>query len=509
MPTKRADSLKASTHSKHFGSSLTHWPVLFGAILLTVALSKTHGSFHEIWIWALPACLGLFAVSFFGFRSQPENLNASARPANLALFVVCGCLLAAFAKIIFFGIPNQTLPANHEYYEPSRAFLFDWIRGLNGFAALSAIACLIASRFSKVKSAETLFYLTVFAIGVSLLLDLSLSPRPWIDVWTVHEDAVASLLRFENPYSQTYASVYPKSLEESFLPFGVIFIYLPGVLYLMAPFKLLGLDVRVALVFAHIASALLLKAIAQKQNSRLGTYAVSLLFLALPFTPYLMLMGWNDTFTLLFVLFCAYSLATKSPRFFFVSLLGLALIKPHIALVLPLLLWHGCRRLQLPVLRTFTLLVGAGLLLCAPFLISDWRNFLGSQYGLHFLRGTYSKTVPERLDSFNLLYFLKYRWDFTLPYLTPLVALGSWAVVLWRLGKSPTLTQVFLGAGISLLALFIFAPAAFLNYYWVVLGFIYASLALQPFAADPANSADTVPLDSARSKRQTARHAAI
>lgn len=432
--------------------------LLLSFLILVAGLFITHGVLDLNWIWTLPASVIAFLLS------QTKFAPFDVKWLMLALVVV------GFALQIVGVLPNLYVQANYSYYERSRMALVPVIEGLYAVCIAGAIACvsLKSERWSNIA-----FHFTVFAYLTSLVVGISLCPRPWIDVWTVHEDATSALLHGQNPYAQIYANIYPLDLQKSFTPWGILFVYMPGVLYLFAPFKALGFDTRIAIAFAYASSALILKAIGKENKMP------ALLFLAIPFGPYTVNMAWNDAFTVTFALLYVLAMVKKDKRLFYLSIIGLALIKEHVYVCFPFMIWYGARRLDLKFWSTALKQAAISLALCVPFLIWSWRDFLGSQHGLHFLKGDYATSMPERLDSFGLLFPIKYDLGLDIPFLGPLMMLAAAAVAIWWLYKNPTLKRALAASSLVMFITIIFAPAAFLNYYCVVIAMMLAGLAIQ------------------------------
>ena len=440
--------------------------VVLGLLVMGAALFGSQGIFHLNWLWALPTALFLF---FF----QPA---AFIREGWEKIIIVVPAIGFGIATFLMTSTSREA--AHILYSEPDRNSLLVASQILLWIAAGGSIACLTAAFRQKRTAADLSFYGTLLFLGFGLVTILFASPRPWIDVWTVQEEAANAFIHGINPYTFHYYNIYPAVAQTMLNPFGDIFVYMPGVIYLMAPFKYLGLDTRLSLVFFHLISALLLLSIGQKsykQNS-FHAYLPVLLFAIYPLLPYMTDQGWNDTFSITFLILCFWSLQNKSWFWFLASISGMFLIKQHIFLFLPLFAWVGSRTFKKNFFVTGFLALLPGLLLCVPFLIWGWRDFLGSLYGLQFLNHPGEHLVPDRIDAFNLLNWitqaLHLRPSFLFPVTTVVVFFGTF----WKMRESLDLRLMSRICGCGLLAMFIFAPASFVNYYWFVLTFFFLNL---------------------------------
>lgn len=465
-------------NSNSSGSASFYSWSLLGVVILTLGLMQSRGQFAIDWIWILPASLLFFIIGEMGWGSSWfEKIKPT-------VSLTMRCLPSLFLLLTaYYMLPNQTFPATFEYYEPIRYEQIGWSQGILFLCSILALLCQFFEIKGRARLANITFQSLFLLLGLTLLMSLVISPRPWIDVWSVEEAAARAFLEGQNPYTLHYNDLYPQALLNRFLPFGVILPYMPGVFYLMAPFKFLGMDVRVSLVFAHLLTGLLLVSIARKRSSSLGQYYPALFFLALPYSIFIIQQSWNEGLTVMFMVLYAWSVVQKNKTFFFISMIGMVLIKEHVYIALPFLFWFGTRELKIKFWPSALLFTGICLVLCLPYLIWDWREFLGSQYGLAFLRGNFSRAVPERTDSFGIFYWLKYAAGIQIPYLTGWITLMGLSFATWRIYKRPELATVLQMMGFVMLLLFTFATSAFLNYYWVPMGFFVLAMAAQQGSA--------------------------
>jgi hypothetical protein len=446
-------------------------------LLLATGLYFTYGIFSLPFITVLP-----IALAFAIFEFPTPAWFARAR-AGIFLTVILFFLFWAGVSLL----PEQQwlrsmiLDVANQKYLPAMRILF-------GFAGIATIALYFACRYGS-RLAPWMFAAVLVAMLSSFALIIPTSPNAQIDVWTVHEEAAQAFVNGTNPYKFEYTNIFKEELRPYLTPGGVTFSYLPGVFIWMAPWKALGLDTRYSQLLTRLLTCLLLVLIARRATGRRDfmTYVPALLFITLPLNTFFIVRAWNDDISMMCYALAAYGMISRRPWALFIATNFLLLHKQHAIFFVPILFWFAWREWR----DKWAWLKGsivAGLV-CGGYLIADWRNFLGSLYGLTFLKFPNIHTVfLERRDPFSLMNYLhlfagvKSSWFFllVLAVMIYFVLRANW--------KRPEPSSVLRGMGAMCLALFITAPIAFANYYQFALGLILIGFAATRETTKPAPS---------------------
>jgi hypothetical protein len=301
-------------------------------------------------------------------------------------------------------------------------------------------------------------------LAVSAVVQLALlahAPAPG-DVGIVGHDSVSALLHGHNPYTLTFPNPYeparthlffnPEDLVGNRLDFG--YAYLPVSLLGGVPGFVLG-NVAYSYVAALLALTVLLHRLAVDSTGR----ALSLVPLAMPFTPQLLVNQWVEPIAMLCLGLCAWGW-TRSRTGVAAGGLGLLLAsKQYVVVALPLL-WLFRRgvslRATLGALALAAVLVGS-------FALLDLGAFWHSTVWLQF-------HLPLREDSVSI----PAGWSRTFgspppALLGPVAILAGFAVsTLVALRGRATATSFSLGVGLSLLATVVLSEHAFSNYYALI-----------------------------------------
>lgn len=222
---------------------------------------------------------------------------------------------------------------------------------------------------------QGLAVLLLVVVLVGLLLWLPLENLPgWGWDFAVFRAGSKSILSGDNPYLTESIVVHADGAELATIPF---FVYAPHFGLLISPLALLPPDLASRLWFAanlvFVISSIAI--LASVFRWRPGIIALSLLFLLLALHPALRtLLGVGQSAALLLFLFSlmVYSLS-KGHQTAAGVCLGLALFKPHLALVLPFLAWRRQWRAVLTSLGTF-----AALNIAFITLADDWLRAMVS-----------------------------------------------------------------------------------------------------------------------------------
>jgi len=430
------------------------------SILLAAALYFTYGQFVLEWITVLPVVLALVLFSL----PTPRWFLRSRK--LLSLLTILGFLaVAAFSLLPEEGgwLRSMIVDVGDQTPLPAMRILF-------GLAGVSTVALFFTA--SRKWSIAVFGVVLAFMIG-SYALIMSASPRAQIDVWTVHEEGAQAFVDGKNPYTIEYTNIYPPELRPTLTPGGVTFSYMPGVFMWMSPWKALGLDTRYSQLVTRLFTAILLLLIARAASARRDfmTYVPALLFITFPLNTFFIVRAWNDDISMMCYALAGYGMISRRPWALFVATNFLLLHKQHAIFFVPILIWFAWREWRDKWAWLKATIVAA--LVCGGYLIADWRNFLGSLYGLTFLKFPNIHTVfLERRDPFSLMNYLHLFTGFKSSFFFLAVLAVMAFFILRKNWRQPDPASLLRGIGAMGLTLFIFAPIAFANYYQFALGLI-------------------------------------
>lgn len=311
--------------------------------------------------------------------------------------------------------------------------------------ALAAGAITLCLPFSRVAH--------FLAAAIAALADVGLACTQitWghapIDVFDFTQGAAERLLHLQNPYGGIFPSTTP----------GVAnfhFPYLPGVLLITAPFRLLG-DIRVANAAAMLILFASIWAVARRRVGSPWSERWMALALAVPFPAFMMAMAWPEVY--LVAAIAAWLALREAHPQWGTAVLGLGICTvptPLPMLALPWLWWPAAR-------REITLASLLALVLCVPFVA--WA---GAASFVHDVVVVQLHT-PTRTDALTVNAFLAYLHRPFLPtwagILVPALVLLFAAAFTPRRWDSALL----LGA-VLLTVVFLMAKWAFFDYYYIV-----------------------------------------
>jgi len=240
-------------------------------------LDRTHGHAVEV----APFIVALFGLSFFIF---PERDDAPEVPSEISAKerLFSQLLLILFAVVTLSPLFSGT-PGNG-FFSPRFGF-----GGL--LLALSLASVWIwQPRFNALATA---------AIVIKFFLALRvpvISPKPYIDVFVNTTQGVDYFLAGLNPYTQPYIDLYAGRYG-----YEPGFLYFPGLLLVLAPFRVLFGDIRYAGILAHYVGCF---ALSRPGTSRPGTRSgrsdfyprfAALLWAFLPVQHFVFEQAWTDS----------------------------------------------------------------------------------------------------------------------------------------------------------------------------------------------------------------------
>ena len=420
-------------------------------------LDRTRGHSVE----TAPFIVGLFGLSFFilPWRGTPAHGETEARFGERFLFQL---LLAAFAV--------ETL--SPLFLGTSEAGVFSRRFGVGGlFLALALGSVWVwLPRYT---------WLCEAAIVLKFLLALripAISPAPGIDVFVNNTQGVDYFLAGLNPYSQAYVDIYGGRYG-----YEPGFLYFPGLLLILAPFRVLFGDIRYAGILAHYVGCFVLSRLGGRSTAS-QSYAriAALLWAFLPVQHFVFEQAWTDPLLvggIGLVLWVGQHPRLNSSRWV-TFLSGFTLTLKQYAF--PPLFYIGFRdmlraRALLPgirrVLHGFIPLAS----LAIPFLLLDADGF----FKMTVLSQVSS---PSRLDSMNWTSWWLTQgghWPAAAQVVLSGAGMGIGALLIARGGGAPpenrmhaVTAALYVGYGFS----FLFGRWAFCNYHYLLLFFLVALL---------------------------------
>jgi hypothetical protein len=424
------------------------------AICLGVALQISNGFLQS-------AALGLVAIGF----GLLVVAAVTPRPASVAgwdarivgLIGLAGLVLHLF--YLYDSLPGMYLQLGN-----GTLATFHW-----GLGILAVVAVIVLGAPGPARPLQIAALLAAHcALGIWMI---HRSPHPAIDVYVFQKSAIAALRSGTNPYAMTFQDIYRDTLAtyghglsvDGRLQFG--FPYFPSSLLLSMAGQVFGKDPRYAQL-AAIELAAALMALARRRG--LGVVA-AVLYLTTPRIFFVLEQSWTEPFLVLgvsAVIFAACRHSRLAPWLFgaFIAL------KQYLVFALPaavfLVEWPLDRR-KLAAFLTKSAILGAAVTL--PFVVWNPGAFWTSVVTLQFHQ-------PFRGDALSVLSWWVAQGHEPPPVLISFVAAAAAsALALWRLPRTPA----GFGAAISVtfLAFFAFNKQAFCNYYFFVIGALYASVA--------------------------------
>jgi hypothetical protein len=439
---------------------------------LGVILVFSHGMADDAHVLGLCALHVAFVATLFARRKSASwaSMSPASRDAALAGVLVVFSLFLAHGHEMLYAQKTDKL-----------ALLVDLLHWL----PIASAVVLGAIAFEGTTLRPVLIWPALFAcLGFLIyarVLVLTVSPRPFIDVWTSSQQAVEYFLDGKNPYGQTYKDIYGGRYDY-FPSFPYLPAYLIWATLGMLVFKTAH-DVRVSLLFAELFTTVCIVGIARKERFPWTTCALlAVVWLAFPVDLFILEQAWIDS--LLLLGFAAATWALASNRLVLCGiLLGVACsTKQYAALgvsFFAIFAWrtYGLRGL---VKMALAAIVTTALFM-VPFAVSNvhqfvkytlmsWGGALPRTESLSFTAYLARKNPPVGEEALRALYA---------PY--GVIAIVIWLALLVWLGikRKPTLHDTFLGIAAATGVALLLAKQAFCNYYYFLSFFIFVSMILR------------------------------
>jgi hypothetical protein len=307
-----------------------------------------------------------------------------------------------------------------------------------------------------------------FLVGLWAIRGLA---NPDFDVYYCHVQSLDALVKGINPHTLTIAYVHPDELKypASYVFDGRVHIgfpYPPLSLFMALPGYLVAGDYRYSgLAATTLAGVLMVYA----RPSRLGILAAAI-FLSSPATFTVLKMGWTEPYVVLLLavtVFCA----CRAPRLLPWAL-GLLIAAKQYAIfaALGVFLLPSARQ----SLKESAIIIGKALALATaitlPWMLWNVYGFLSDVVFLQFL-------LPFRMDALSYLVWLTYNTGRQPPAIIGFLMMApAVGLMLWRGAR--TVAGFAAAVSFIFLSLFLFNKAAFINYYFFVIGALCCSTAL-------------------------------
>ena len=327
--------------------------------------------------------------------------------------------------------------------------------------ALAAGAITLCLPFSRVA------HLLAAAIAAVADVGLAGAQITWgkapIDVFDFTQGAAERLLHLQNPYGGVFPSTTPG------VPY-FHFPYLPGVLLITAPFRLLG-DIRVANAAAMLILFASIWAVARRRVGSPWSERWMALALAVPFPAFMVANAWPEVY-LVAAVAAWLALRAAHPQWG-TAVLGIGICTvptPLPILALPWLWWPSAR-------REITMATLLALVLCVPFAAwAGWASFIHDVVVVQL-------DTPTRIDALTVNSFLAYLHRPFLPTWAGILVPGLALLVAAAFTPRRWDSALLLGA-VLLAVAFLMAKWAFFDYYFIVVYAIILALSCGiPFPA--------------------------
>ena len=319
-------------------------------------------------------------------------------------------------------------------------------------------------------------------------------PSPVIDVWTLTQGAVHSLLSGEHPYTARVADVYHGTFEGGYV--SSVYPYMPATLLAHAPSVALFGDYRIGLALCLPATVAFVRGAGRRLRVDPRALDVMTLVLVLhPRSAFIVGSGYNEPLLTLAAAVFVYAAArapdgaAASIAFWMMPAMKQYVVAPALMRLVSTLDDSRQRRATM-----FGTLVAAATV--APFLIWGWSATLD---GILF---QVRPSIGFRPDSLSVSAALAWATGWIVPWWTPLAAQLAAGAAAFAWLRRCGLGGFLLASALALFASFLFGRQAFLNYYAFVSALLL--LAALVFAARSVErSPESAPIEPSRKHENT------
>jgi hypothetical protein len=296
------------------------------------------------------------------------------------------------------------------------------------------------------------------------------SPRPHIDVFSIHQESIAALLRGINPYAITFANPYhttmwfaPGAATYDRLLFG--YVYPAWTLLLAVPGYVVAHDYR----YSFLATVVLSAALATYAKRTPWSLAAIALFLFTPRSFFVLEQGWTEPALLIGL---ALAVFAASRRKFGLLAIGVGIAAcskqyslvaaPAVLLLRPI--FPDWRSFGMMILKAF----GTAALITLPLVLWAPKAYWYDVFGMQF-------SAPYRTDALSIPVFWQAKYGTEMPRALQLG--GPLVLALLTVLRAPRTVSGFAWAAGMLYFIFFMFRQGFCNYYYLVIGVFSFALA--------------------------------
>jgi len=455
----------------------------------------------------LRSCLALLAVAVLAFAVTPSAGFYSRRAILGAVTAMVLALAACFLRDVERGNAPRATPQAPWFLLAAVALLVTGLAIFNSellyghgdtfaecllrvlpLAGFLLVASLLLSglaiRNQRSDLRPRIFrfqILALFATGAALrICPIIAVPEPRIDVFNALRDAPAHLLAGRNPYTAEYDNPYPFPPHSYDLyPF-----YPPLPILFGLPFRVAGLDVRLANVVCDLVAAWILFHAGRSRGCPLAGAFAAGIYLHFPRVPFVMEQAWYEPMLAASLgagLYLVERYESAEPGRsvpggtanagrnmecacynlgYFLLGLGLTGKQYGIVLLPPLLksLWRTWKRLSLGIAAATALVIG-------PFFLSNPRAFLDVIFFAHMDRPVQPESITILVGAEDLFGFVTQFGIKPARALLFGIAVVLIGLITWRTPAKTTASALWLGT--ALLTFCLCHTQGFFNYFYL------------------------------------------
>ena len=421
-------------------------------LVLAHVLSTTHASYSPSALLRIVIAFTVLAVVVFSKRRKSA---IQIRPWIALLLMGVGVLGLLDPMPIANAIPDH--PATH------------WLSTLRPWAFVGLACCAFASLLGRERWLWWLVGATALILFGQRVLVLSASPSPFIDVFTVTNEAIAYLLDLKNPYSQPYTDIY-----QGYYTYPTGFGYWPGFLIWAAFWKTTLGDFRWGYVFAELMTFVGMAKIAWSfPELRRYRWALPLVWYAMPPFAFILEQAWIDTLLIAGITWIVlFAVVQKRMVAAGLVLAAMCTVKQTFAPFAWFYILWGWRTKRVP--KWLVVAIASAAAVMVPFVIVDVRAFITqtmTNLAMHGIR-TDALSVPAILK--------RMEWESHWILLGSQLIVGALfitlSVWLWKVREKDHRPLFLTASAFMYAAIFVFGHMAFCNYYYFLSALVFASM---------------------------------
>jgi hypothetical protein len=443
MPLVAGSTPKASiiwsTVPFDFGASVV------ASFLLGLCISYANGAYSESALLCILFAL-LTLVWQFGraLGVRPAVPSAATTLAGVVFIACVGALWCAFndGGLILYAQKKWELGRDAQL--------------ANGGLLVSYLPALVLGKREPPRLRHARFALLGLAALLAGIDVIKTSPTPAIDVWDVQMRGAAAFAHGINPFTAiTAGNTAPGSVG------AVPYVYPPAQVYLsFLGWKLLG-DVRYTMLFAIVATGVVLRFIARRARRDVPSLiedAPALLIWFMPKLFFILEQAWVDPVQIMLL---ALAIAAHVERRVWTCavVLGVCIASKQTMIWIVPLAFFMLRMKW----REGALMIGVAAALTLPYVVWDAK-------ALKYALFDFQALLPPRPDGLTFRNWVQRKFAFEAPSsIAFLGAAGVTAVACWRL-RARGVAFMPAAAALAYVVFFAFNKWAFANYYFLVAG---------------------------------------